>query len=130
MYMYRQPPPSTAPFHSHVAAAVVAAVAVGERRRCDQCGGRLGTAAAGQQCHGVWEEKMGPGNHDNIINIGTVIHTPVSYKISFYIIHNTHRLSMSAHTLSAVSIIYDNSMLYAFTITAACHVPMTHSCLI
>ena len=56
-------------------AVAVAVVAAGERRRCDHCCGWLRTAAAGQQCHGVWEEKMGPGNHDNIINIGTVIHT-------------------------------------------------------
>ena len=87
----------------HVAAAVA-----GERRRCDHCGGRLGTAAAGQWCHGgVWEEKMRPGS-DNIINIGTVILTQVSYKMSFY---HTHLLTMSVHTLSTVSIIYDNSML-------------------
>ena len=55
----------------HVAAVAVA----GERRRCDHCGGRLGTAAAGQWCSvGVWEEKMWPGC-DNIISIGAVIHT-------------------------------------------------------
>ena len=59
---------------------------------------------------GVWEEKMGPGC-DNIININTVIHTPVSYKISFYHTQYTFIVYVCTYIISTVSIIYDNLML-------------------